>query len=81
MTASQIDKMVRFIVKTHKEDITCDECYEHIDRYVDLIDSGAPLDQVLISVQRHIENCPCCFHELEALQAILKGQEETESDV
>lgn len=80
MTASYIDKVVRFIVKTHTEDITCDECYEHIDRYVDLVEAGAPLDEVLFTVQRHVENCPCCSHELEALQAILKGQQEAESD-
>ena len=55
------------------EDIGCDECYEHIDQYVDMIRAGQDPDMVLPQVKDHLNQCPCCELEFRALITILEA--------
>lgn len=50
----------------------CEECYELLDHYVDMLASGVDADDVLPHVRQHIEACPCCAEELEALVTIVQ---------
>jgi hypothetical protein len=57
-----------------EEDITCDECYDQIDQYVDLLRAGRDPGEVLPKVKRHLKQCRCCEAEFKALITILEGQ-------
>jgi hypothetical protein len=70
----QFGNIMRTIFATQDEDITCDECFEHIDQYVEMLQAGEDPATVLPQVKHHLEQCRCCEYELKALIAILEGQ-------
>ena len=78
MNTTRIRNIFKMIMSTHEADITCDECFEHVDRYAEMLLAGGEPDEVLLKVQRHLENCHCCEKEFEALMVILKAQTDQE---
>ena len=66
-------QIVQNIMSTSEEDIGCDDCYEHVDRYVDMLESGEKPDEVMLQVQQHMNNCRCCQEELTALISVIEG--------
>ena len=69
--------LMRTILSAEDEDITCDECYEHIDQYVDMLRAGENAATVLPKVKTHLEQCRCCESELQAFIAILEAETES----
>jgi hypothetical protein len=59
--------MARGIVTTRADEIGCDRCFTLVDRFVDLTLSGASASQALPLVQDHLDRCPDCREEFEAL--------------
>jgi len=68
-------KIVRAIFMVKDEDITCDECYRHIDMYVDMLADGTKPSQVLNRVESHLKQCPYCEEEFQALISIIEAAE------
>ncbi|MGC9349007.1 MAG: hypothetical protein ACP5JG_12760 [Anaerolineae bacterium] len=60
------------ILHTYVEEIGCDTCFEHIDRYVELILAGEDAARVMPLVHRHLTACAACREEYEALLSALK---------
>lgn len=52
--------------------ISCDECADHMDCLVELLLADASPIGFLALVRHHIEHCPCCKHEFEALLSIVR---------
>jgi hypothetical protein len=75
-----IPGLARAIFTAEDEDITCDECYEHIDQYVDMLRAGEDPATVLPKVKTHLTQCQCCEAEMQAFIAILEAETEAESD-
>ncbi len=71
--------LMRTIFSAEEEDITCDECYEHIDQYVDMLRAGEDAATVLPKVKIHLEQCRCCEMELRAFIAILEAETGSQS--
>lgn len=72
--------LMRTILSAEDEDITCDECYEHIDQYVDMLRAGEDAATVLPKVKTHLEQCRCCESELRAFIAILEAETSANQD-
>ena len=66
--------VMKMILNTQDEDITCDECFEHLDIYVDKLQEGADPAVVLPMVQSHLAQCRCCEAEFKSLISILEGE-------
>jgi hypothetical protein len=74
--SQDIAGLVKTILSTEDEDITCDECYEHIDQYVDMLRAGEDAATVLPKVKTRLTQCKCCESELRAFIAILEAETE-----
>jgi hypothetical protein len=48
-------------------ELTCDECFAQLDRYVDLEVSGADADAAVPGLSAHLEGCPACREDHESL--------------
>lgn len=72
-STAQIASILRKLKSVRDEDITCDECYIEIDRYVDMLRAGQDAATVLPQVKEHLEQCDCCKVEFKALIAILEA--------
>jgi hypothetical protein len=54
-------------------ELTCDECFEALDRYVELEVAGADADAAVPGMHAHLEGCPACAEEHESLRALVRG--------
>jgi anti-sigma factor RsiW len=55
-------------------EIGCDECFELLDRYVELELSGADADAAVPGLRAHLSGCPACREEHESLRALVGGE-------
>ena len=55
-------------------ELTCDECFDQVDRYVELELSGADADAAVPGMREHLEGCPACAEEHQSLVALMQGE-------
>ncbi len=58
------------------EEIGCDECFEQVDRFIEMELSGMNAARAMPLVQEHLKMCGECREEFEALLASLRATEE-----
>jgi hypothetical protein len=58
-----------------EREIGCDECFDQLDRYVELELAGRDTDALLPGFRPHLEGCPACREEHESLRALVGGQQ------
>ncbi|MEJ2512100.1 MAG: hypothetical protein P8Y72_10955 [Anaerolineales bacterium] len=76
---STLKKVLWTMSITQEEEMTCGECYEQVDQYVDMLREGKSAAEVLPLVEHHLTLCPPCREEFEALAEALRTiDEETE---
>jgi len=74
--------IVKAVLSVPTDEITCGECYDVIDQYVDMLRAGQDPATVLPKVKEHLGQCQCCDMEFRALISILEAaasKEETDS--
>ena len=54
-------------------EISCDECFDLIDEYVDLELEGRDADTRIPGMAAHLQGCPACREEYEALRELAAG--------
>ena len=55
-------------------EIGCDECFDVLDRYVELELAGKDADAAVPRLRAHLEGCPACREEHESLRALVSGE-------
>jgi hypothetical protein len=55
-------------------EIGCDECFEHLDEYVELEVAGHDPDAAIPGLRAHLQGCPACREEHESLRALVREQ-------
>jgi hypothetical protein len=56
-------------------EIGCDECFEHLDRYVELELAGADADAAIAGLRAHLVGCPACREEHESVRALVRSEQ------
>jgi hypothetical protein len=56
-------------------EVGCDECFDYLDRYVELELAGADADAGVPGLRAHLAGCPACREEYESLRALVGGAE------
>jgi hypothetical protein len=56
-------------------EIGCDECFEKLDRYVELELAGDDADAAIPGLRAHLAGCPACREERDSLRALLAGEQ------
>ena len=70
-----LQRMVRDVLATRPDEIGCDECFEQLDRFVEMELAGKSAAEAMPLVQDHLERCDDCREEFEALLAALRALE------
>lgn len=73
-----IQKVIKTLSITLDEEITCGECYQEVDKFVDMLRDGKKPSEVLPLVKHHLTLCPPCKEEFEALLTALEAAEDYE---
>jgi hypothetical protein len=54
-------------------EVSCEECFELLDQYVDLELAGDDADARLPGMRAHLEGCPACHEDHESLRELAAG--------
>jgi hypothetical protein len=76
MTFDQAKKMLRMIEKTQDEELSCDEVSELLGVYAEKAARGEDVGDLFPLVEHHLELCPDCREEYEAVMRILEKRTE-----
>jgi hypothetical protein len=68
-----LKQMVRAALTTRPDEIGCDDCFEELDRFVEMILAGKDAAEAMPLVQDHLERCRGCREEFEALLTVLRN--------
>jgi hypothetical protein len=55
-------------------ELSCEECFEQLDRYVELSLADEPADERVPGMRAHLEGCPACAEDVESLRALASEQ-------
>jgi hypothetical protein len=69
----KLKRMVRDVITARPDEIGCDECFEQLDRFVELKLAGKNAAEAMPLVQDHLKRCGNCREEFEALLAALRA--------
>ena len=61
------ERLARLLGPTGPE-VSCEECFELLDEYVELEIAGADADRRLPGLRAHFEGCPACREDHESLR-------------
>ena len=72
MDQAVLKKMVGALARTLPDEIGCDECFALSDQLAELVLQGKPAADLMPLVHAHLERCPDCREEFEALLEALR---------
>ena len=67
-----LKRMVRSVLATRPDEIGCDDCFEQLDRFVEMTLAGIDAAEAMPLVQDHLGRCGDCREEFEALLRVLQ---------
>jgi hypothetical protein len=56
-----------------RPELTCEQCFEELDRYVEFEVAGADADVEIPGMRAHLEGCPACAEDYESLKDLVAG--------
>jgi hypothetical protein len=56
-------------------ELTCEDCFELLDRYVELELAGAAADRAVPGMRAHLSGCPACRDDHESLRELVAAEE------
>jgi hypothetical protein len=78
MTMRQPDdpeRLLARLVGPEGPEISCEQCFDELDRYVELELAGADADAAIPGMRAHLAGCPACAEDHASLRALLLAQE------
>jgi hypothetical protein len=71
MTQPDRDPLLARLLGPAGPELTCEECFEQLDRYVELELTGADADTQVPGMRAHLEGCPACDEDHASLLAFV----------
>jgi hypothetical protein len=68
---SSHDQLVGRLLGPAGPELSCERCFEELDRYVELEIAGADADAAIPGMRAHLEGCSACAEDHESLRALL----------
>lgn len=56
-------------------ELTCERCFEELDRYVELEIAGADAEAEIAGMQAHLEGCQACAEDYESLRDLVSERQ------
>jgi len=61
------DRLIAALLGPDGPELTCEECFEQLDRYVDVTLAAADPDLAVPGMRAHLEGCPACREDHDSL--------------
>jgi len=73
MLPAAIAKLARDIERTQDVEYSCDDAHRLLDQFAEAVLRGEDVARLMPLVQQHLDLCPDCREEFEALMRILRA--------
>ena len=73
MTPEAIKGLLKKLELTRPDELSCEEAYDLLDQYADLLQNGEDVAKLLPLVEHHLAMCVDCKDEFEALMRALRA--------
>ena len=70
---AEFKKWIAMVEKTQDVEFSCEDVYRLLDQYTETVNRGEDAQKLMPLVEHHIEICPDCREEFEALLRILQA--------
>lgn len=68
---SEPDETLGRILGPAEPELSCEQCFEHLDRYVELQLAGAAADERIPGMRSHLAGCPACAEDFRSLRDLV----------
>ena len=68
-----LKRILRAVLTTRSDEIGCEECFQQLDRFVEMTLAGKDPAEAMPLVQDHLARCSECREEFEVLLAVLRA--------
>lgn len=75
LTTQQINDLVAMVITVEADEVDCEECFGRVAEFAQLQLTGQSLNAGMQAIEKHLQQCPCCRDEY---QALLEGLKEIE---
>lgn len=75
LTPDVLRLLVAKALASRADEMSCGECDARLDRFAEISLAGRDAADALPLVEEHLEGCPGCREEFEALMAVLRAAE------
>ena len=65
------DRLVARLIGPAGPEVSCEQCFEELDRYVELELAGADAEAAVPGMQVHLVGCSACAEDRDSLLALL----------
>jgi hypothetical protein len=66
--------LVRRLLGPAEPELGCEECFEQLDRYLELELRGGGADEAIPGMRAHLEGCPACHEDYVSLRALVDSE-------
>ena len=68
------DPLLARLLGPSEPELTCEQCFEELDRYVEFELSGADPGAAIPGMGPHLEGCPACAEDHESLRELVRSE-------
>jgi hypothetical protein len=68
------EDLVRRLLGPAEPEVGCDECFEQLDRFVELELTGTSADEAIPGMRAHLEGCPACHEDYRSLRELVESE-------
>jgi hypothetical protein len=66
-------KRLEALLGPAEPELTCEECFAELDRYVELTVAAEDADSRVPGMRAHLEGCPACAEDFRSLRDLIAG--------
>jgi hypothetical protein len=77
MSDQQSDPRLRAVLGPAGPELSCEQCFEELDRFVEAEVAGGDPDAVVPGMRAHLAGCPACSEDHESLLALVTSERQT----
>jgi hypothetical protein len=75
MSQNDHNRLLKSLLGPDWPELGCEECFEQLDRYVELELSGADADAAVPGMHAHLDGCPACAEDHDSLHALVESEQ------
>jgi hypothetical protein len=73
-STNETDRLLAKLLGPARPELTCEQCFDQLDRYVELELADAQADEQVPGMRAHLDGCPACNEDHEGLLVFVAQQ-------